>query len=231
MIGIYKITSPSGKVYIGQAINTYKRLESYKGLYCKSQTKLYNSLVKYGFFEHVFEVIEECTKEELNIRERYWQDFYDVLSEKGLNCRLTQTDSKSGHCSQETRNKIRDTNLQKGIMPPIREKGYTLTQEHKDAIKQSNLKKIPWNKGKSGYSISRDRVGIPCKETTKDKISDIKSKYINIECIATTGELVKVYKNMRELVQEGYNRDTVGRCIQGKLKKHKGFFWKIKQDE
>jgi group I intron endonuclease len=231
MIGIYKITNPKGRVYIGQSVNIEKRKKLYVKYKCKHQPRLYISLLKYGFSEHIFEIIEECSTEELNTRERYWQDFYDVLSEKGLNCLLTPTNTQRKELSAETRKKIRDTNLQKGIMPPIRKKGYTLTQEHKDAIKQSNLKKIPWNKGKSGYSINRDKAGTPCKESTKDKISDIKSKYKNIECITTTGELIKVYKNMRELVQEGYNRDTVGRCIQGKLKKHKGFFWKIKQDE
>ena len=48
-IGIYKIVSPSEKIYIGQSINIEKRWEkNYKTLKCKTQTKLYNSLKKYG---------------------------------------------------------------------------------------------------------------------------------------------------------------------------------------
>jgi len=35
MIGIYKITSPSNKVYIGQSINIEKRFKSYKRYDCK----------------------------------------------------------------------------------------------------------------------------------------------------------------------------------------------------
>ena len=48
MIGIYKITSPSNKIYIGQSINIERRFNSYKNLsHCKQQIKLYNSLQKY----------------------------------------------------------------------------------------------------------------------------------------------------------------------------------------
>jgi group I intron endonuclease len=91
MIGIYKITSPTGRIYIGQAVSIEKRKKSYEKSKCKGQTRLYASLVKYGFCEHLFEVIEECSIEELNTRERHWQDFYDVLGLKGLNCKLQST--------------------------------------------------------------------------------------------------------------------------------------------
>ncbi len=59
MIGIYKITSPSGKVYIGQTWNFNTRLRKYKSLHCSKQPKIYNSLRKYGVFSHTFEIIHE----------------------------------------------------------------------------------------------------------------------------------------------------------------------------
>jgi group I intron endonuclease len=103
MIGIYKITSPSGKVYIGQSVYIERRESAYSNLRdCKNQTKLYNSLAKYGFSEHIFEIIEQCTIEELNTRERYWQDFYNVLGPEGLNCRLTTTADRSGKVSEDS---------------------------------------------------------------------------------------------------------------------------------
>lgn len=37
---------------------------------------------------HLFEVIEECSIEQLNERELYWGYFYEVLGENGLNLRL-----------------------------------------------------------------------------------------------------------------------------------------------
>ena len=49
MIGIYKITSPSGKSYIGQSINIEKRLRQYSNLDCKKQRYLYRAILKYGW--------------------------------------------------------------------------------------------------------------------------------------------------------------------------------------
>ena len=96
MIGIYKITSPSNKVYIGQSIDVENRLKRYKYFVSKKQTRLYYSILKYGYDNHTYEVVEECKVEELNERERYWQDFYDCLN-NGLNCRLTTTKDISGY--------------------------------------------------------------------------------------------------------------------------------------
>lgn len=108
-LGIYKITSPSGKVYIGQSSNINQRLKDYKKtIHCKGQVRLYNSLIKYGFDNHMFEVIEYCGFDELNKRERYWQDQYDVLSINGLNCKLTPCDGKKMILSEEARKKISD---------------------------------------------------------------------------------------------------------------------------
>jgi len=87
--GIYKITNPKGAIYIGQSKNIEKRIVYYRNYICESQPKLYNSLKAWGFENHFIEIIEECIEEELNCRERHWQDFYNVLDrEKGLNCTL-----------------------------------------------------------------------------------------------------------------------------------------------
>lgn len=87
MVGIYKITSPSGKIYIGQSVNIKERFRKYEKLNCKRQVKLYNSIIKHGIENHVFEIIEECIEEQLNEREIYWGGYYNVL-EKGLNLKL-----------------------------------------------------------------------------------------------------------------------------------------------
>ncbi len=106
--GIYKITSPSGRVYIGQAINIQRRFREYKKPSgATGQLKLKNSFNKYGWEAHTFEIIEECEFEQLNIRERYWQDHYNVL-EEGLNCILTRTDILPQKMSEETKKRIGD---------------------------------------------------------------------------------------------------------------------------
>lgn len=119
--GIYKITSPSNKIYIGQAIDITKRWAKYKRLNCKRQPKLYNSFIKYSVEKHLFEVIEYCDIEQLNTRERYWQDFYDVVN-TGLNCVLQNSEDKPRLFSLEMRQKRRDWQTGKSMSAETREK-------------------------------------------------------------------------------------------------------------
>ena len=70
MVGIYKITSPSNKVYIGQSIDIEKRFSYYKRLSCKQQSKVYNSILKYGYENHVFEINKTTLIQKLNGRNK-----------------------------------------------------------------------------------------------------------------------------------------------------------------
>lgn len=113
MIGIYKITNPKGRVYIGQAFDIYKRWSVYKRRGCSRQPRLYSSFNKYGIDKHKFEVVVECDKNELNELERYYQDIYNCIGKKGLNCVLQKTNSDVRIFSEETRNRM--SIAQKGI--------------------------------------------------------------------------------------------------------------------
>lgn len=80
MVGIYKITSPSKKVYIGQSINIYRRWSSYKLKGCPKQVKLHSSFLKYGYDSHIFEVSHELpidiSQEILNCYESIYLESY-----------------------------------------------------------------------------------------------------------------------------------------------------------
>lgn len=104
-VGIYKITNPKGKVYIGQSMNIERRFRGYKKLTnCKGQTKLYHSLIKYGTINHTYEIIELCNVEMLNERERYWQEFFNSI--KDLNCNYVSTECKKQVTSDEVKQKM-----------------------------------------------------------------------------------------------------------------------------
>lgn len=94
MIGIYKITSPTNRVYIGQSKNIKRRWRDYELNLAKNQRLLNRSFLKYGIENHVFEVVCECLIEELNEKERYYQDLFSALGKKGLNLILTETTTK-----------------------------------------------------------------------------------------------------------------------------------------
>ena len=76
MVGIYKITNPSGKIYIGQSINIPTRKRKYVSNNTQGQPKIQRSISKYGWENHIFDIIEECDVAQLNERETYWKQYY-----------------------------------------------------------------------------------------------------------------------------------------------------------
>lgn len=80
MVGIYKITSPSGKIYIGQSRDIDRRFREYKNMRCKTQQKLYCSFISHGVENHIFEIIEICDNniswEELDKKEINYISYY-----------------------------------------------------------------------------------------------------------------------------------------------------------
>lgn len=91
LAGIYKITSPTGRIYIGQSSNLKERKKHYKGLKCKRQPIVYNSLKKYGFDKHDFVVLVagKFNKEQLYKLETHYIKKYNSFvdwNRKGMNC-------------------------------------------------------------------------------------------------------------------------------------------------
>ena len=85
MIGIYKITNKiNNKVYVGQSINIAKRWEEHIYYSQEEDTALKKAFKKYGISNFSFEVLEECSKEELNEKETYWIKYYNSY-ENGYN--------------------------------------------------------------------------------------------------------------------------------------------------
>lgn len=88
MIGIYKIINISSKkVYIGQSKNIEKRWREHIKLLKKGNhhsIKLQRSWNKSGENKFEFEIIEECSIENLDSREQHWIDYYDSIN-KGFN--------------------------------------------------------------------------------------------------------------------------------------------------
>jgi group I intron endonuclease len=73
---IYKLTSPSGKMYIGQTRNPASRFNNYKNLESKNQTVLHAAILKYGFDGFKKDVICAChSLDDMNKAERYYIDY------------------------------------------------------------------------------------------------------------------------------------------------------------
>ena len=79
--GIYKITNlKNGMCYVGQAVDIAARWKQHvkRGIGAETPTrnKLYPAMAEYGVENFSFEIIEQCSKEELNVREIFWQDYF-----------------------------------------------------------------------------------------------------------------------------------------------------------
>lgn len=80
--GIYKLTNTKNKkVYIGQAVSVSDRWKQHvkRGVGAETPTrnKLYPEMQEYGPELFTFELLEECPKDQLNAREKYWIEYFD----------------------------------------------------------------------------------------------------------------------------------------------------------
>lgn len=108
VIGIYKITSPSGYVYIGQSWDIKNRWRGYrKSKSLERQPFICASIRKHGLHRHKFEIIHQLTGEvdqaTLDAHEQYYMDIYRGLGKKLMNARGA---GSHGRLCEESKAKI-----------------------------------------------------------------------------------------------------------------------------
>jgi group I intron endonuclease len=236
MVGIYKITNPKGKIYIGQSPNIEKRFKQYKCLDCKTQPKIYRSLKKYSWENHKFESVEECSYKILDEREIYWINFYN-----SFNCGLNLTEGGRGMrlLSEEIKNKIskakknhpcyKDPSFGKKISKS--KKGKPLSKEHIQKLKKPKLEGFGEKPDGFGEKISKIKTGVPNYKGRKPSnwnnkhiISDANSKPV-IQ-YDTEYNIINEFSSVRK-AKEFFNGD-IGACCRGKQKTSCGYIWKFK---
>lgn len=107
-IGIYKIISPSGRVYIGQSWNIENRHRHYKYADCKGQHLLRWSIKKYGALAHEYVILvsfnEGSASQELLDKV---EDFYILLyKNSGVRLLNLKGGGSSGKLSEKIKSKI-----------------------------------------------------------------------------------------------------------------------------
>lgn len=179
MTGIYKIESPTGKIYIGQSVDIYKRLALYKCIKdAKRQPFIERSILKYGYDKHKYSIVHELpydvSKDVLTEYERIYMDAYREAGFIMLNIYAARN-SVHGYKRPEEQIK-RFSEIMKGRQSPMKGKKHTDTA--REIIKEKRKRQtvvrgvpkgnIPWNKGKKmpvGFV-----KGFPCSEGTKEKL-------------------------------------------------------------
>lgn len=158
MVGIYKITSPTNGIYIGQSWDIIKRFNGHRNGK-KSKARIANSIRKHGHGNHKFEIIHELPKDinqhVIDNYEKFYLEQYKKTGFKILNLREA---GSMGRHQDETKLKIkekRSAQINAGRPP---------------------LGNIPWNKGiKTGHNPWRNRpIGV-FKHSNDTKIKMSKS--------------------------------------------------------
>ena len=163
--GIYKITSPSGKIYIGQTKNIHRRIQRYKYGECFQQPKINNSIIKYGWDKHIFEIIHECDYTELDNLEKYYIKLFNTFNtEHGMN--LTEG-GDSTVFTEETKNKISKSKL--GI------KRSEKTKQRISKTKKDQPKHINFIHSSGEYEIYDNKKILicRCKSNIKEKFKEL----------------------------------------------------------
>lgn len=154
-IGIYKIISPTGKVYIGQSWDVKNRKKKYASKSkISNQRKLYASLIKYGFDKHIFEIV--CTfpedieqkvldEHEIFCIEQFKEAGYNLMNIKsgGRGGKLPKesiekmlnTRGKWNH-TEETKRKMSEISLGKSMPPKYM---YTVIDKNNNTYKTTSI--------------------------------------------------------------------------------------------
>jgi len=164
MTGIYKITSPSGRVYIGISGDIKNRWSEYRGLRCKKQKMLYSSFIKHGVKNHLFEVIHELPKEiPLEVLHNYEILYIQLYKDCGVSMLNISAGGRgnryqrTSEVSEETRIKIRQANT-----------GRTHDQSFRDKVSRAMM----GNKNGSGISKSAEQIQKIRQSLTGSKRND-----------------------------------------------------------
>lgn len=144
---IYKIVNPKGNIYIGSTIDLIGRKSKYKNLRCINQTKLYNSLKKYGFENHILEIVFTCDEVDRNKYEFLYGKKFDVIGQNGLNLSLPKIDDTYINMSDETKNKIGLKHKNKIISKEQKQLLSQKGKEHWAKNEHPRKNKPSWNKG------------------------------------------------------------------------------------
>lgn len=179
---IYKATSPSGKVYIGQTTQKFRmRKYSHKSLSYDKRSRCYHlkfarAIRKYGFDNIQWEVLEfNIPIKKIDELEMFYIKYYDSFH-NGYNSNTGGIRSPRGlKHSEKTKKLISQNRKGKRVTQQVRDKisqtltGRKLTQSHRKHIGLASSARRHTEETKKKLSASH--TGKKHKQCSKDKVS------------------------------------------------------------
>lgn len=214
-IGIYKITSPSNKVYIGQSRNIERRRKEYSQKGCPKQRKLFSSLVKYGWDTHKFEVLMNVSENvPQNIFDDIEQAYMDFYRNSGYELMNIKEGGSNGPHSEETRKRM-----------SLKKIGRKLSES---TLKKHRERML----GKNNPFYNKKH-----SEETRKKMRDNHHKLAGgthpnaVKALQFTksGELIKEWESIADAVRSTHI-SNISACCSGVKKSAGNFIWRYKDD-
>lgn len=228
---VYKITNPNNRVYVGSTIDLERRIYQYKNNYFKAQIKIHRSIEKYGWENHIFEVIWTGNLRDMLKKEAEFGLKLNVLDKDNLNLMLPKINDEFSCISEETRLKM--SNSAKGkIVSDYCKKRVSETHTGKIVSAETRKKMSEWQIGRkmSEEAKSKMRVaklGRIISEKTRQVASDLHS--IPILQLDLEENLIKEWKSAAEAANIlNLNAGHIRTCCRGERKTHGKFKWKNK---
>lgn len=235
---IYKLTSPSGKCYIGQTWDVKQRFKVYKfNSLSKNQAKLYNAIKKYKGCNFKYEILDLCeTQLEMDNKEIFYIEMYDSVN-NGYNIRAGG--NGGGKLSEETKKKLSENNWLKNgkcteeyrkimAIACSGEKNGFYNKKHSTKTKKYLSKKFKGQKLPQSQieNIRKGHIGIKFSESCKENLSKANSKYV-YELEYPNGEKI-TFNSLAKFCKE-HNIVQIGlwRVIKGRYSNYKGMKIKI----
>ena len=214
---IYKITSPTERVYVGQTTKTAEeRIVQYRSKRKKKgKSLILRSIEKYGWGAHIFEVIEDNVSVELlNEREIYWiaeLKTYAAENLDGMN--LTRGgDYRESWKNDKTR--VERAKMRRGEKAPSW--GKKVSDETKKKIARSVS---AYNKA-SGKKPSAE-----CHRKSKEK------QYVPVVVYNRDGDFIAEYPYIKSAaVSLGIDRKCANDVVLGKQKHAEGYVIRKKEE-
>ena len=222
MVGIYKITNKiNGKFYIGQSVDIKRRFTEHKTPHGR-MTSIKLAIKKYGKENFLFEVIEECSIENLDAREVYWISKLNPQYNRNEGGR----GSRGHHVSDDVRQTLSHKNKQHWIGLPENEKaiikerlcgpakGHPVSEATREKLRIANTGKV-----QSAETVERHRATIKKKKAEgyvqtnaghRKKVRCVETNQI-FESVKAAGESLSVHPSCITGVLKGRYQTCKGK--------------------
>ena len=246
--GIYKITAKhNNKIYIGQSIDIYERWKSHwKQVNNGDSSYIHNAMRKYGKNGFVFEIIEKCSQDVINEREKYWIEYYDSYN-NGYNLTIGGEGVKGKVYSEDEKEIMRmksfKANKSKSVLQ-IDTNGNIIKEWRscKEIGKVTNMQSSNIHHcliHDNGYYLAYGYIWVYKDEYLKNGfdldlylLNNRKIKYNKIYQVDKEGVVIKLWENIHQILCENpsYKYSSIYSTCNGQRQSMYGFRWVYEDD-